>query len=182
MTSFNHYALGAIADWLHRTVAGLAPAEPGYRKFEIRPVPGDNLTSASARLNTPYGPAESAWKIADGHFQLDVVLPPNTTGAVTLPGQPEPFEIGSGRYHWSIPYPGEKDPRVPLSLDMSIGELIDYPEAFKSIMRLFSEFNPDIAARLETQTSLNLRQAAYMLQDPEEILPRMSVLLKQAHE
>ena len=31
MTSFNHYALGAVADWLHRRVAGLAPAAPGYR-------------------------------------------------------------------------------------------------------------------------------------------------------
>ena len=32
MTSFNHYALGAVADWMHRTVGGLAPAEPGYRR------------------------------------------------------------------------------------------------------------------------------------------------------
>ena len=37
MTSFNHYALGAVADWLHRTVAGLAPAAPGYRELLVRP-------------------------------------------------------------------------------------------------------------------------------------------------
>ena len=40
MTSFNHYALGAVADWLHRVVAGLAPAAPGYRRILVRPVPG----------------------------------------------------------------------------------------------------------------------------------------------
>ena len=39
MTSFNHYALGAVADWLHRTVAGLAPAAPGYRRLEMQPTP-----------------------------------------------------------------------------------------------------------------------------------------------
>ena len=55
MTSFNHYALGAVADCLHRVVAGLAPAEPGYRKMLIRPRPGGGLTDAEATLRTPYG-------------------------------------------------------------------------------------------------------------------------------
>jgi alpha-L-rhamnosidase len=57
MTSFNHYALGAVADFLHRTVAGLAPASPGYRRLRIAPRPGGGLTHASARLDTPYGQA-----------------------------------------------------------------------------------------------------------------------------
>ena len=55
MTSFNHYALGAVADWLHRTVAGLAPAAPGYRRLLVRPRPGGGLTHARARHDTPYG-------------------------------------------------------------------------------------------------------------------------------
>ena len=58
MTSFNHYALGAVADWLHGTVAGLAPAEPGYRRLRVEPRPGGGLTHANARLRTPYGLAE----------------------------------------------------------------------------------------------------------------------------
>ncbi len=53
MTSFNHYALGAVADWIHRTVAGLAPAEPGYRRLLIRPRPGGGLTWARAEHDTP---------------------------------------------------------------------------------------------------------------------------------
>ena len=36
MTSFNHYALGAVADWLHRVVAGLAPAAPGLPADRVR--------------------------------------------------------------------------------------------------------------------------------------------------
>ena len=49
MTSFNHYALGAVADWLHRRVAGLAPAAPGYRRVLVRPRPGGGLTHAGPR-------------------------------------------------------------------------------------------------------------------------------------
>ena len=79
MTSFNHYALGAVADWLHRTVAGLAPAAPGYRRLEIAPHPGGGLTHARARHLTPYGPAECAWRIADGAITVEVMVPPNTT-------------------------------------------------------------------------------------------------------
>jgi alpha-L-rhamnosidase len=53
MISFNHYALGAVADWMHRMIGGLTPAEPGYRLIEIRPRPGGGLTHAQARHVTP---------------------------------------------------------------------------------------------------------------------------------
>ena len=56
MTSFNHYALGAVADWLHRVVAGLAPAAPGYREILFRPRPGGGLTSAAGRARDPVRP------------------------------------------------------------------------------------------------------------------------------
>ena len=95
MTSFNHYALGAVGDWLHRVVAGLAPGEPGYRRLVIRPRPGASLTAASARLRTPYGVAETEWRLVDGRFELRVEVPPNTRAEVWLPGA-DPVEIGSG--------------------------------------------------------------------------------------
>ena len=105
MTSFNHYALGAVADWLHRTVAGLAPATPGYRRMLIAPHPGGGLTYASARHHTPYGMAESAWRIVDGTITVEVVVPPNTTASVVLPGtDPNPIEIGPGNHHWAYPF------------------------------------------------------------------------------
>ncbi len=110
MTSFNHYALGAVADWLHRTVAGLAPAAPGYHRLAIQPHPGGGLTHAHARLRTPYGLAGCGWTIKDGQIEVTAVIPPNTTASVTLPGSDEPaIEVGAGTYRWTYPYPAGGD-------------------------------------------------------------------------
>ncbi len=99
MTSFNHYALGAVADWLHRTVAGLAPLEPGYKRITVRPVPGGGLTSASARLRTPYGVASSSWVVTDGRMELEVVVPANASAFVVPPDGGDGVEVGSGVHH-----------------------------------------------------------------------------------
>lgn len=105
MTSFNHYALGAVADWLHRTVGGLGPAEPGYRRIAIAPRPGGGMSHASARHLTPYGMAECAWKIEDGSIKVNVVVPPNATANVSLPGKDGgPLEVGAGTHHWAYAY------------------------------------------------------------------------------
>jgi alpha-L-rhamnosidase len=107
MTSFNHYAFGAVADWLHRTVAGLAPAAPGYRRLAFRPQPGGGLTHARAGHQTPYGLAESACRIDGGTIEVEVTVPPNTTATVALPGRSDPpIEVGSGRHRWSYAYLG----------------------------------------------------------------------------
>jgi len=134
MTSFNHYALGAVADWMHRTIGGLAPALPGYRRIEIQPRPGGRLTHARSRHLTPYGLAEAAWKIADGVITLDVVVPPNTSARVTLPGtQADAVEVGSGTYHWSYAY-SNPDAHPPLTIDNTVGELMRDPEAWKAVI------------------------------------------------
>ncbi|HEY7394919.1 MAG TPA: glycoside hydrolase family 78 protein, partial [Gemmatimonadaceae bacterium] len=88
MNSFNHYAYGAIGDWMVRTVAGLDldEATPAYKHLVIAPQPGGKLTSARAELLTQYGNAVSGWKIEDGQFHLDVRIPPNTRATVRLPG------------------------------------------------------------------------------------------------
>jgi alpha-L-rhamnosidase len=97
MTSFNHYALGAVADWLHRVVAGLAPAEPGYRSILFRPRPGGGLTSASAAHLTPYGRASIAWILADGELRVEVEVPVGATAVLDLEGA-EPRALGPGRH------------------------------------------------------------------------------------
>lgn len=105
MTSFNHYALGAVADWMQRTLGGLAPAEPGYRRLNIQPFLAAGLTCSRARHLTPYGMAECAWKIESGSLSVKVVVPPNTTASITLPGiDAQPIETGSGEFSWKIPY------------------------------------------------------------------------------
>lgn len=100
MTSFNHYALGAVAAWLQQTVGGLAAAEPGYRVIEVAPQPGGGLTHAESVHRTPYGWAASSWEIGEGgRLSLDVVVPVGATARVTLPGAEEPVVLGHGRHH-----------------------------------------------------------------------------------
>ena len=99
MTSFNHYALGAVVDWLHRTVAGLAPLEPGYARVLVAPQPGGGLTWAKTSLETRHGAAAVGWsRTDDGGLELDVTLPEGVTGVVRLPGE-EDREIGAGTHH-----------------------------------------------------------------------------------
>ncbi len=100
MNSFNHYAYGAIGDWLFQVVAGidLDPEIPAYRHIRIRPQPIEGLTCADAEIETPYGPVRTAWTISEGLFTLTVDVPANATAEVLLPGQAEheKVKIGSG--------------------------------------------------------------------------------------
>jgi alpha-L-rhamnosidase len=105
MTSFNHYAFGAVAEWMHATIGGLAPAEPGYRRIRVAPVPGPGVTAASATLRTPYGPAACRWSLAGRAVELEVEVPPNASASVVRPGVAgdveAPIEVAAGRHTWS---------------------------------------------------------------------------------
>ncbi|MFC0680193.1 family 78 glycoside hydrolase catalytic domain [Lysobacter korlensis] len=104
MTSFNHYALGAVADWLHRVVAGLAPAEPGYRRIRFAPQPGGGLTWANARHRTPYGDAAIEWRLVDGELVVETEVPTGTRAILELPGA-RAEEFGPGRRTHRVPAP-----------------------------------------------------------------------------
>jgi alpha-L-rhamnosidase len=130
MTSFNHYALGAVADWLHRTVAGLAPGAPAYREIVVRPLPGGGLTSASARHQTPYGTAAVSWERRDGRLALEVVVPVGSAATVHVPGEPEPVRVDHGTHTWDVADPCP--PRPPLAADATIRDLLDHPEAWRA--------------------------------------------------
>ncbi|HET9872305.1 MAG TPA: family 78 glycoside hydrolase catalytic domain [Propionibacteriaceae bacterium] len=86
MTSFNHYALGAVADWMHRVIGGIEPAAPGYERVRIAPRPGGGLTSATTALRTPHGEIRVAWEIVDGEFRVNADLPEGVTAQLELPG------------------------------------------------------------------------------------------------
>jgi alpha-L-rhamnosidase len=131
MNSFNHYAYGAIGDWMYRVVAGIEidPAHPGYQHVLIQPHPGGGVTHARAALETQYGRVASGWELHDGTLAVDVEVPPNASATVRLPhatlaqvtesgsalsravGVHAPrqeatdvvMEIGSGSYRFSYP-------------------------------------------------------------------------------
>ncbi|MET1054970.1 MAG: family 78 glycoside hydrolase catalytic domain [Pedobacter sp.] len=125
MNSFNHYSYGAIGDWMYRVMAGLNTDEKaaGYKKIHIAPHPGGNLSLVNAELETLYGKASSKWQLNNGVFQLDVIIPPNTTAEVSLPGSAAALitqnnkplakqtgstdvkvSLGSGTYHYQYHY------------------------------------------------------------------------------
>jgi len=87
MNSFNHYAYGAIGEWMYRVMAGIENDEsaPGYKHILIQPHPGGGFTSVKASHESPYGRVACAWTLNDDRFDVDVEIPPNTRATVTLP-------------------------------------------------------------------------------------------------
>ena len=84
MNSLNHYAYGAIGQWMYERVAGIAPLTPGYKTIQIAPQVRQPLTSASGSLRTPYGKVSSSWEIVKNEFKLDIIVPPNTSAKVII--------------------------------------------------------------------------------------------------
>ncbi|MCB9258287.1 MAG: family 78 glycoside hydrolase catalytic domain [Ignavibacteriales bacterium] len=84
MNSFNHYAYGAIGDWLYSTVAGIKmdESDPGYKSIIINPNPGGDLTFAEASYNSMYGKIKTHWQLKDNSMELNITVPPNTTAYV----------------------------------------------------------------------------------------------------
>jgi alpha-L-rhamnosidase len=99
MNSFNHYAYGAIGDWMYRNITGLDtdPEVPGYKQMVIRPVPGGGLTSAEAELKTYYGRVFSGWKKDGNRFTMQVVIPANTSASVFVPAAKDAEVLEGGK-------------------------------------------------------------------------------------
>ena len=118
MTSFNHYAYGAIGDWMYRTVGGIDTEEfdgAGYKQIVIKPELGGGLSFAKTSLETPYGKVSSDWRLDSGVFTLTVEVPVNASATVQLPhvgaGQMaqdgeivsgDRIRIGSGKYVFTV--------------------------------------------------------------------------------
>lgn len=101
MTSFNHYAFGAVAYWMHQIIGGIAPLEPGYSRVLIAPQPGGDIQWARSSLDSRHGKISVSWsQDHDGPIELDVAVPEGVTALVQLPGTPAQ-ELGSGQHHVS---------------------------------------------------------------------------------
>ena len=88
MNSFNHYAYGAVGDWMYRVMGGIGidPAAPGYKHVIIHPQPGGGFTQVKASHDGPFGVIRSDWQIDGRTMALAVDIPPNSTATVELPG------------------------------------------------------------------------------------------------
>lgn len=85
MNSFNHYAYGAVGDWMVGTVAGLQPAAPGYRQILFKPRPGGSLTHARASLLTPFGLTSIHWQLDQDTLRLELVVPSGSSATLAPP-------------------------------------------------------------------------------------------------
>lgn len=99
MNSFNHYAYGAIGDWMYRTIAGINISEGsvGYKSIFIKPRLGGGISHASAALDTYYGKLSSSWKLTDGKFSMEVTIPANTTATIYIPAANAQAVTASGK-------------------------------------------------------------------------------------
>lgn len=107
MNSFNHYAYGAIGQWLYATVAGidLDQTVPAFKRVVIAPQPHVRLTQATGSLDSPYGRISTDWAWRQGRFDLSVAIPPNTTAEVRLP-EGTRHEISAGDHDFEADLPG----------------------------------------------------------------------------
>jgi alpha-L-rhamnosidase len=85
MNSFNHYAYGAIGDWMYRVSAGIETMGPGYKHIVIQPHPSKRLSFAKASFDSSYGTISSGWERKDGKVIVKVKIPANTTATIILP-------------------------------------------------------------------------------------------------
>ena len=102
MISYNHYASGAVGDFLYRRVAGIEALEPGYKTFKVQPVLGGGLTWAKGHVLTPYGLVSSHWTIENGKFTVEVQVPVGTACQLTMPDG-DTIYLGSGKHTHTCP-------------------------------------------------------------------------------
>jgi alpha-L-rhamnosidase len=103
MNSFNHYAYGAVADWMYGVICGVKITEggAGYTKVRIEPVPSESLGFAKCSLETASGKLGSYWYYADGRICFEFEIPEGTTAEIVLPdGHRE--TVSGGKYHYSV--------------------------------------------------------------------------------
>ncbi|HBC88868.1 MAG TPA: alpha-L-rhamnosidase [Lentisphaeria bacterium] len=99
MNSFNHYAYGAVGEWLYQTVAGIDIdiSSAGYKNIIMRPLPGGGLTQAEASLESVRGKISSSWKIENGKFIWGIAVPAGSTATIHVPAKDSASVLEGGK-------------------------------------------------------------------------------------
>ena len=120
MLSFNHYAYGAVIDWVYRNVAGLAPTldAPGYRRVIVAPRPHADIRWARASVESSFGPIRIDWRLVEsGSLAIDLDLPFGVEARLDLAvgddarvivdgaGARPDAEVGPGRHRIEVTNP-----------------------------------------------------------------------------
>lgn len=139
MNSLNHYAYGSIGDWMYRKVAGLSQLEPGYKKFQVKPMFVKGIEEWGTEFESVYGKIVAKTSCKNGKIHVHVEVPANTTAVIVLPEKEEVHEVGSGIYDYE--YETETCLAVErFSMDSTLGEIVAEPLA----VELFNQMAPGI--------------------------------------
>jgi len=137
MNSLNHYAYGSIGDWMYRKVAGLSQLEPGYKKFQVKPMFVKGIEEWATEFESVYGKIVAKTSCKNGKIHVHVEVPANTTAVIVLPEKEEILEVGSGVYDYE--YATETCLAVErFSMDSTLGEIVAEPLA----VELFNQMAP----------------------------------------
>ena len=136
MNSLNHYAYGSVGDWMYRKVAGLSQLEPGYKKFQVKPMFVKGIEECGTEFESVYGKIVTNTSCKNGKIHVHVEVPANTTAVIVLP-EKEEHEVGSGVYDY------EYDTKTSLvverfSMDSTLGEIVAEPLA----VEMFNQMVP----------------------------------------
>jgi alpha-L-rhamnosidase len=87
MNSYNHYAYGAVADWIYRYAAGIdtVPADPGFHTILLHPNFDNRIGSLDFSYDSSYGTIHSAWSITGNKATWKLTIPANAKGHLPLP-------------------------------------------------------------------------------------------------
>lgn len=85
MNSFNHYAYGAVGDWLYGVSAGIRVIDAGYKQVSVEPMPDRRLGFVDCSVITPRGEVKSAWKYDGDRINFDVSVPAGVLAKIKLP-------------------------------------------------------------------------------------------------
>lgn len=149
MTSFNHYALGAVADWMHREVGGLTVLEPGARRIRIAPRALPGIDDAAVRLDSTSGPIEVAWARVGNEVHVRATIPGGVDAEI--PTADGPRSLGTGIHEWTLPAPAP-EPAGPVGLESSLAQVMDDPEALAVVEAALAEHRPAAVTAMRTAT------------------------------
>ena len=137
MNSLNHYAYGSVGDWMYRKVAGLSQLEPGYKKFQVKPMFVKGIEECGTEFESVYGKIVTNTSCKNGKIHVHVEVPANTTAVIVLPEKEEVHEVGSGVYDYE--YGTETSLVVErFSMDSTLGEIVAEPLA----VEMFNQMAP----------------------------------------
>ncbi|BCW05802.1 glycoside hydrolase family 78 protein [Arthrobacter sp. NtRootA1] len=144
MTSLNHYALGAVASWLHRVVGGLVRLSPGWKHIRVAPQPGGGLTWARTAHETTRGRAEVMWQVESDVVTVEAQIPAGSTATVILPLHPENAveDVSSGNHKWQYQAAEPYGQRPSFTLDSPLMKVAEHPEVWDAVLRAITKHLP----------------------------------------